>query len=82
MLGTTTTGQAPTSEADGEGEYVITTIRMPAYLAENVRRWLYENPTHTQHSMIFNGLTKLGIEVRDEDLEPKRRPRAARRRQR
>lgn len=59
---------------------VVTTIRLPAYLAENIRRWLYEHPEHTQHSMVFAGLAKLGIEVREEDLEPKRRPRGARHR--
>lgn len=63
-----------------EREPLITTLRVPGYLAENIRRWLYENPTHSQHSMFFAGLAKLGIEVRDEDLEPKRRPRAARHR--
>ena len=67
-------------EADEDREPLITTVRIPGYLAENIRTWLYENPTHTQHSMIFAGLAKLGIEVRDEDLEPKRRPRSSRHR--
>ena len=67
-------------EASEDREPLITTVRIPGYLAENIRTWLYENPTHTQHSMIFAGLAKLGIEVRDEDLEPKRRPRSSRHR--
>ena len=67
-------------EADEDREPLITTVRIPGYLAENIRKWLYENPTHTQHSMIFAGLAKLGIEVRDEELEPKRRPRSSRHR--
>lgn len=71
---------APEPEADGDREPLITTVRIPGYLAENIRKWLYENPTHTQHTMIFAGLAKLGIEVRDDDLEPKRRPRSSRHR--
>ena len=70
---------APESEED-EREPLITTVRIPGYLADNIRKWLYENPTHTQHTMIFAGLAKLGIEVREDDLEPKRRPRASRHR--
>ncbi len=71
---------APVPEADEDREPLITTVRIPGYLAENIRKWLYENPTHTQHTMIFAGLAKLGIEVRDGDLEPKRRPRSSRHR--
>lgn len=67
-------------EPEEDREPLITTVRIPGYLAENIRRWLYENPTHTQHTMIFAGLAKLGIEVREEDLEPKRRPRSSRHR--
>lgn len=67
----------PASYPEEEGP-LITTVRIPGYLAENIRRWLFENPGHTQHSMIFAGLAKLGIEVRDEDLEPRRRPRSSR----
>ena len=70
----------PAPTAEEEREPLITTLRVPGYLAENIRRWLYENPSHSQHSMFFVGLSKLGIEVRDEDLEPRRRPRAARHR--
>ena len=70
----------PEPEADEGREPLTTTVRIPGYLAENIRKWLYENPTHTQHSMIFAGLAKLGIEVRDDDLEPKRRPRSSRHR--
>ena len=65
-------------EADEEREPLITTLRIPGYLAENIRTWLYENPTYTQHSMIFAGLAKMGVEVREDDLEPKRRPRGSR----
>ena len=71
---------APEPELEAEEELRITTIRIPGYLAENIRKWLYEHPTHTQHSMIFAGLAKLGIEVRDDDLEPKRRPKSSRHR--
>ena len=70
----------PEPAPDEDRELLITTVRIPGYLAENIRRWLYENPTHTQHTMIFAGLAKLGIEVREEDLEPKRRPRSSRHR--
>lgn len=63
-----------------EREPLITTVRIPGYLAENIRKWLYEHPSHTQHTMIFAGLAKLGIEVREDDLEPKRRPRSSRHR--
>jgi hypothetical protein len=71
---------APEPEAEEDREPLITTVRIPGYLAENIRKWLYENPTHTQHTMIFAGLAKLGIEVREDDLEPKRRPRSSRHR--
>ena len=64
--------------AHPEGEPLITTVKIPGYLAENIRQWLFQNPWHTQHSMIFAGLAELGIEVRDEDLEPRRRPRSSR----
>lgn len=67
-------------EPHSKDEPLITTVRVPGYLAENIRRWLYENPKHPQHSMIFAGLAKLGIEARDEDLEPRRRPRSSRHR--
>lgn len=67
-------------EADDDREPLITTVRIPGYLAENIRKWLYEHPAHTQHTMIFAGLAKLGIEVREDDLEPKRRPRSSRHR--
>jgi hypothetical protein len=70
----------PEPEADDDREPLITTVRIPGYLAENIRKWLYEHPTHTQHTMIFAGLAKLGIEVREDDLEPKRRPRSSRHR--
>ena len=70
----------PEPDEDEEREPLITTIRIPGYLAENIRKWLYEHPSHTQHTMIFAGLAKLGIEVRDDDLEPKRRPRSSRHR--
>ena len=67
-------------EPEEEREPLITTVRIPGYLADNIRKWLYEHPTHTQHTMIFAGLAKLGIEVRGDDLEPKRRPRSSRHR--
>ena len=67
-------------EVEGEREPLTTTVRIPGYLADNIRKWLYEHPTHTQHTMIFAGLAKLGIEVREDDLEPKRRPRSSRHR--
>ena len=70
----------PAPEAEEEREPLITTVRIPGYLADNIRKWLYEHPTHTQHTMIFAGLAKLGIEVRGDDLEPKRRPRSSRHR--
>ena len=70
----------PAPEPEEEREPLITTLRIPGYLAENIRRWLFENPGHSQHSMVFAGLAKLGIEVREEDLEPRRRPRSARHR--
>lgn len=77
------TGSVPTKpavapEPEVEEEPLITTVRIPGYLAENIRTWLYENPKHSQHSMIFAGLAKLGIEVREEDLEPRRRPKSSR----
>ena len=67
-------------EVEEDREPLITTVRIPGYLAENIRKWLYEHPSHTQHTMIFAGLAKLGIEVREDDLEPKRRPRSSRHR--
>ncbi len=70
----------PAPEPEEDREPLITTVRIPGYLAENIRKWLYEHPTHTQHTMIFAGLAKLGIEVREDDLEPKRRPRSSRHR--
>lgn len=71
---------APARDADEDGRMLITTVRFPGYLAENIRRWLYEHPEHTQHTMIFAGLAQLGIEVHAKDLEPQRRPRASRHR--
>ena len=71
---------APEPAAEEEREPLITTVRIPGYLADNIRKWLYEHPTYTQHTMIFAGLAKLGIEVREDDLEPKRRPRSSRHR--
>ena len=66
--------------AQSDPEPLVTTVRMPRYLAENVRRWLHGNPAHSQASMIFAGLAELGVAVRPEDLVPKRRPGAARHR--
>lgn len=70
-------GAGAQPDAGEEREPLITTLRILGYLAENIRRWLYEKPTHSQHSMFFAGLTKLGIEVREEDLEPRRRPKSS-----
>jgi hypothetical protein len=70
----------PPARASDDGRMLITTVRFPGYLAENIRRWLYEHPEHTQHTMIFAGLAQLGIQVHPKDLEPQRRPRASRHR--
>ncbi len=62
---------APTP-ADDEPDYT-TTIRVPGYVAVQTQMWLRDHPDETMRTLILRGLQLQGIEVREEDLTPRRR---------
>lgn len=52
------------------------TIRIPHYLSDRISDYLHANKGDTLTTLMFKGLTKLGIEVEPEDLVPKRQRRS------
>ena len=52
------------------------TIRIPHYLSDRISDYLHANKGDTLTTLVFKGLTKLGIEVEPGDLVPKRQRRS------
>lgn len=46
-------------------------INFPMPVWDSVEDWLVAHPGHTLHSLIFNGLKAVGVEVGQEHLTPK-----------
>ncbi len=61
--------------ADKEG-VTSSTIRIPHYLSDRISDYLHANKGDTLTTLVFKGLTKLGIEVEPGDLVPKRQRRS------
>jgi hypothetical protein len=67
----------PDAQIKGDdGQYLVSTIRYPAYLDDAFRKWLDANPGHTKTSMIMNGLHAIGLEIPDELRLPQRKRRS------
>lgn len=67
------TGSPEPVERDG---VTSSTIRIPHYLSARISDYLHANKGDTLTTLVFKGLTKLGIEVEPEDLVPKRQRRS------
>lgn len=55
---------------------ISTSLEVPAYLMDNIAQYLRANAGHNMRTLLFTGLTKLGIEVAPEDLIPLRQRRS------
>lgn len=53
-----------------------TSLEIPPYLMDNIAEHLRAHGGHTMRTLVFTGLTKLGIHVAPEDLVPRRRRRS------
>ena len=51
-------------------------LEVPPYLMDNIARYLRANGGHNMRTLLFTGLTKLGIQVEQEDLVPQRQRRS------
>jgi len=65
----------PVEPADKDG-VTSSTIRIPHYLSDRISDYLHANKGDTLTTLVFKGLTKLGIEVEPGDLVPKRQRRS------
>jgi len=65
----------PVEPAEKEG-VTSSTIRIPHYLSDRISDYLHANKGDTLTTLVFKGLTKLGIEVEPGDLVPKRQRRS------
>ena len=68
------TGPAPATGAVARQRY-STSLDFPDYVDEQITGWLREHPEHVFKTMILHALTKIGLEIRPEDLVPQRRRR-------
>jgi len=74
VSGETGRGERPQAvERDG---VTSSTIRIPHYLSARISDYLHANKGDTLTTLVFKGLTKLGIEVEPDDLVPKRQRRS------
>ena len=55
---------------------ISTSLEVPHYLMENIAQYLRANSGHNMRTLLFTGLTKLGIQVAPEDLVPLRQRRS------
>jgi hypothetical protein len=55
---------------------ISTSLEVPPYLMENIAAYLRANGGHNMRTLLFTGLTKLGIHVDPQDLVPQRQRRA------
>ena len=52
-----------------------TSLDFPDYVDEQITAWLRGHPDHVFKTMILHALTKVGLEIKPEDLVPQRRRR-------
>ncbi len=52
-----------------------TSLDFPDYVDEQITVWLRSHPEHVFKTMILHALTKVGLEIKPEDLKPQRRRR-------
>lgn len=52
-----------------------TSLDFPEYVDEQITTWLRAHPEHVFKTMILHALTKIGFEIKPEDLVPQRRRR-------
>lgn len=70
------TAQQP-AEAKRRGpKGISTSLEVPPYLMDNIAQYLRANSGHNMRTLLFTGLTKLGIHVAQEDLVPQRQRRS------
>ena len=69
-------GRAASLEPVERDGVTSSTIRIPHYLSARISDYLHANKGDTLTTLVFKGLTKLGIEVEPEDLVPKRQRRS------
>lgn len=55
---------------------ISTSLEVPPYLMDNIAEYLRANSGHNMRTLLFTGLTKLGIHVAQEDLVPQRQRRS------
>lgn len=55
---------------------ISTSLEVPLYLMDNIAEYLRANGRHNMRTLLFTGLTKLGIHVEPEDLVPQRQRRS------
>jgi hypothetical protein len=65
---------APTRRRGPKG--ISTSLEVPPYLMDNIAEYLRANGGHNMRTLLFTGLTKLGIHVQPEDLVPQRQRRS------
>ena len=52
-----------------------TSLDFPDYVDEQITTWLRGHPEHVFKTMILHALSKIGLEIKPEDLVPQRRRR-------
>ena len=52
-----------------------TSLDFPDYVDEQITTWMRAHPEHAFKTMILHALTKIGFEIKPEDLVPQRRRR-------
>lgn len=71
------TAAPPPAEAKRRGpKGISTSLEVPPYLMDNIAEYLRANGGHNMRTLLFTGLTKLGIHVAAEDLVPQRQRRS------
>jgi hypothetical protein len=55
---------------------ISTSLEVPPYLMDNIAEYLRANGGYNMRTLLFTGLTKLGIHVEPEDLVPQRQRRS------
>ena len=62
-------------EAQHTRKRYSTSLDFPGYVDEQITTWLRAHPEHVFKTMILHALTKVGLEIKPEDLTPQRRRR-------
>lgn len=70
------TAQQPAEANRRAPKGISTSLEVPPYLMDNIAEYLRANSGHNMRTLLFTGLTKLGIHVAQEDLVPQRQRRS------